>query len=467
MLALAILSRCVFLKPTSAFFIAAENAGISRNDQSDMIVKEMMKKHGICIEFVQADYDVSTSAGELHMDVDGMFAKHHSRVTSEKVRATFRKLRADKRYPHSSPIGYLDKGSHDKPLDLERAPILRRVFELYATGEWSLRELEAWAKAQGLTTKPRRRIRKKGEILNGVETEKRSVPVGHNSLQKILTNQFYVGKMFHKGEWTEGMHVPLIDMAMFQKVQQRLKENNLSVKYTDKPFFSYRGLFKCHCGRVYTPYRKKGHVYYNCRCKSGCLNRHKNVEEGFLVKGIQSVLDKVHFADEELADIQERTATGLEQAASKRDAAVEDLHNRKKRVLKDLDYLKQNKITLLREAAMSPAEFTSESQRLLVELEEIADLSKDQTETEREMLAYVLNFSELLKSASALYMYATDIEKRQLAHMIFSELTFVDGKVTTHTPKKEFELLLNRPRVVNGGADGTRTRDLPRDRRTL
>ena len=56
---------------------------ISRNKRDDLIIRKLMQK-GINFHFIYAQYE-KTSSGELHMDVDGMFAQHHSRVTSEKV----------------------------------------------------------------------------------------------------------------------------------------------------------------------------------------------------------------------------------------------------------------------------------------------------------------------------------------------------------------------------------------------
>jgi len=95
------------------------------------------------------------------MDIDGMFAAHYSRVISEKVKNAQRKLRIEGRCLYFTPIGYLDKGSDNKPLDPERAPIVKRVFELYSTGDWSFAQLGKWAAKQGLTTKPVRRKRTK------------------------------------------------------------------------------------------------------------------------------------------------------------------------------------------------------------------------------------------------------------------------------------------------------------------
>lgn len=433
---------------------------ISRNEQSDMIVKELIKVHGINIHFVYADYDLSTSSGELHMDIDGMFARHHSRVTSEKVKITFDKLRSEKKCTYFSPIGYLDKGSDCKEFDPERAPTIKRLFELYATGEWSLSELCKWSYGQGFTTKPRRRRRTHEEIMKGIEIEKpSSMPICTSTLQVILTNRFYVGEIRHKDKWMEGMHSPLIDVALFNKVTNKLSENCVTVHYVDKPFFTYRGLVKCSCGRAYSPYMKKGHIYYCSKCKEGCKNAMRNVKEELLVDQIQLLIEKIHFTDDELQQIEEGAKSGLKKAASKRDAEIQDLYQRKKRINEDLDYLKSHKITLLREGAMSPSEWKKDSENLIAEQKEVDALFGAHTETEEEMLEYVLTVSELAKNASRLYKLATSQEKRRLAHLVFSELVLVDGKMASYKAKEEFAPLLERPRDQVGSRGRIRTDD--------
>ncbi len=101
---------------------------ISRNVQDGVVIKDLMDK-GADIRFVQTTYEKSSS-GALHRDVDGMFAVHYSRVISEKVKAASEKLRSEGRCIYLSPIGYLDKGSDNKPIDSQRAPIVKRVFDL-------------------------------------------------------------------------------------------------------------------------------------------------------------------------------------------------------------------------------------------------------------------------------------------------------------------------------------------------
>src|SRR5260221_1016790 len=128
---------------------------ISRNKGDDTLIRKLMRK-GIDVRFVYANYD-KTSSGALHMDIDGMFAEHHSRVTSEKVRLTHWSLRERGVVAYKAPIGYLNQGNMDhKPFDPERAPIIKKLFENYATGGWSLADLVRFANNQGLTTSPSR-----------------------------------------------------------------------------------------------------------------------------------------------------------------------------------------------------------------------------------------------------------------------------------------------------------------------
>jgi len=80
---------------------------------------------------------------------------------------------------------------------------------------------------------------------------------------------------------------------------------------------------------------------------------------------------------------------------------------------------------------MNPAEWKLEPGKLMNALKEVEARLNAQTETEEEMRAYVLSFSELKKSASSLYKYANDSEKRKLAHLVFLELIFKEGALAS------------------------------------
>jgi hypothetical protein len=77
-------------------------------------------------------------------------------------------------------------------------------------------------------------------------------------------------------------------------VQQVLKQKNQSVCYVDKPFYTYRGLIRCTCGRSYVPYEQKGSVYYRSFCRAECNNKDRNLSVwGFYLAIVERVLENV------------------------------------------------------------------------------------------------------------------------------------------------------------------------------
>lgn len=434
-----------------AIFLCWDRA--SRNKQDDVILKKLMKL-GCDIRFSQAQYD-KTSSGDLHMDIDGMFAAHYSRVISEKVKLAIAKLRNEGKCVYVAPLGYIDKGSDNKPIDIERAPIVKRIFDLYATGGWSFSQLSKWANEHGLTTKPVRRNRSKDEILSNVSKEqisRISNPTTIKTIENILKNPFYAGKVKSGDSFIDGIHQPLIDIALFNSVQEVLKSKNVSIHYIDKKFTTYRGLIRCSCGRAYSGYEQKGIIYYRTRCASACANPDKNLKEDYVHDQIQVLMDRIYFSDKEVKEIEERAHVGLGNISNKRDKELDDLNTQQKRVFADLDYIIKNRITLLRTNSMTPESLKTEENKLNVQLTEINKKMAVYAEAAQEMLEYVMSFSELVKSARLYYKHALDSEKREMVAMMFTELVFHNGKLVKYSAKDGFDALLRRP-VLSGSPD--------------
>lgn len=430
---------------------------ISRNDQDAGIIKKLIGK-GTNIVSVQAKYEKSSS-GALHMDIDSVFASHYSRVISEKVRAANEKLRGEGRCLYVSPIGYLDKGSDNKVLDPERAPLVRRISEMYATGDWSLSQLAKWANGHGLTTKPSRRNRTQKEKLAGIELEdlpKVPRPVNRKTIENTLKNPFYIGKLrdaSDRGRVIDGRHQPLIDISLFNKVQAVLKSRRLSVHYVDKGFFTYRGLVRCTCGRIYTPYMKKGIIYYSCRCKDGCDNQKRNVREDLIDQTVEQVLGQIHFTKEELKEIEAGMQSGLDKVSQERNRQLDDLHTQRKRAYADLSYLTTNKIALLRTNAITMDEYHQDVATLEQEIAEVDEQTEAYRLAEGEMIDYVVSFSELVRMAKVYYRKALDVEKRGIASQVFSELYLHNGELANLKAKQSVAALFKRHGVKSGGPD--------------
>ncbi len=129
--------------------------------------------------------------------------------------------------------------------------------------------------------------------------------VDHKAIEHILHNPFYAGKIrTGEGYMTGKFHQPLIGMDMWNKVQNLLKQRNRSVYYLDKPFFAYRKMVCCTCGRGYCPYLQEGIIYYLSKCKPGCQNPNKNIRESDIDEAVNNLLSRMHFTDKELKEVE-------------------------------------------------------------------------------------------------------------------------------------------------------------------
>lgn len=409
---------------------------MSRNKADDAIIAKLMRS-GVDIRFAYANYD-NTSAGALHMDIDGMFAAHHSRVTSEKVKLATRNMRDRGICTYRAPIGYLNVGrSTDKPIDPERAPIIRRMFELYAEADLSLSDMARWANQQGLTTPPMRRRRTEVEMLeegeDGPTSPKVCRPVPKTQIHRILTNPFYLGMIIGNdgAHVKSASHKALVSQKVFYAVQAKLGQKRVSVHYEEKLDLPFRGMIRCgQCGRVFTPYTTKGIVYVNARCKPDCSNSVKNLSLECVERKIGDVLENLVLTEDEMIEIEARASTDIAILEQKRHKHLEENERHKRKVRGDLKYLRENKLALLKTGAYDADGIVKEEYRLEAKLLELQQAEQDSDATMTEVMETVVFLSELLESAHSRYILANSPRKERIVRLVFSELLLSENTLS-------------------------------------
>lgn len=402
---------------------------LTRNKGDDTVVRKLMRK-GLDVRFVYATYD-KTSSGALHMDIDGMFAQHHSRVTSEKVSLTIKNARAKGICTYRAPLGYLNLGQMEhKPFDPDRAPVIKEMFELYATGEWSLSDLARRAHDLGVGTVPMRRRRTRDEILaeedEVVEIPKVSRPLTANHVSKILTNPFYVGKIKGvEGQYvTSTSHEPLVGEVLFGRVQTMLRRRQTSIHYTDKLDLPLRGVVRCgHCGRVYTPYLKKGTHYYGSRCRPNCHNSLRNFNLAFITRETARFMSALYLTDAELAAIDAYVEADSPSIVATSHKRRDELERRRKRIREDLAYIRANKLSLLKTGVYSADSLRDEELALSSTLDSLENAEEPSESAALDVVKDTATLSELLKSLVPYYENAKSPLKEQILRILFSELS--------------------------------------------
>jgi site-specific DNA recombinase len=166
-------------------------------------------------------------------------------------------------WPTKAPIGYSNvrekaagKEIAKVVLDPERALIVREAFRLYATGDYSLLELQATMHAKGLTSP---------------YVSRPGAPVSVSKLAEMLANPFYVGMVAWNGVRYPGQHKALISESLFSRVQDVLRAHDIAGVRQRRHEHYLKGLLNCgECGRRLSLTLAKGrYLYFYCLGQRG------------------------------------------------------------------------------------------------------------------------------------------------------------------------------------------------------
>ncbi len=182
----------------------------------------------------------------------GVFAEfEHATIVDRVTAGLERRVREGRWMSGRTPYGY----TRDEGLlvpDPVKAPVVRRIFQLYAEGKLGTTAIARTLEAEGASA-----LRKHGW--------------SPNALQLILANPAYRGLVRWNGEIHAGLHEPLIDKETFEKAQEILRRRgeDASLRRGNPSDFLLSGLVRCdHCGRAYVGTSAHGrsnrYTYYAC-----------------------------------------------------------------------------------------------------------------------------------------------------------------------------------------------------------
>lgn len=199
----------------------------------------------------------STSQDRFMWDIYVAVAKQYANNLREEVKkGVLEKLRQGW-YPGTRPpIGYKhtgDKGHKTQIVDSETAPLAKAAFELYDTGNYSIKTLALELKNQGLTN----------------STGK---PLSKSYVHQMLRDKFYIGIMTWLGQEYRGNYEPLIDEDLWERVQARLSSG--TTPRVEKHMTLLKGKVRCsECGATISWYMQKNRWYGECKSNKPCTVR--------------------------------------------------------------------------------------------------------------------------------------------------------------------------------------------------
>ena len=195
-----------------------------------------------------------TAHGKFSLSLMLSQSKYYIDNLSENIRRGQRQKVKNGIWPMVAPVGYLnDQASKTIYPDPVRALLVRKAFELYATGLYTIDRLLRVVNDLGM-------VGRHGE------------PLCRAQYHRILQNPLYCGLIRYGSEEYEGKHDSIITKDLFDKVQAVMTRKSKPKTPALKPY-RYRGMFRCgECGCFITSETQKGHNYLCCtkRVKRDC-----------------------------------------------------------------------------------------------------------------------------------------------------------------------------------------------------
>ena len=257
---------------------------LARNPVDEGIIKWYLQKN-IIKQIKTFDRDYNPEDNVVIASIEFSMANQYIRDLSKNVkRGIAQKIRRGE-YPASPPLGYLINDKTKRLLiDKKKWQYIKSAFKLYATGLYSIKQLEGKLYKDGLRSSY-------GNLFH------------NSSIHRMLTNPIYYGWFAWKGQIHKGVHPPIISKNLFDKVQEVLFPRK-HLKRNNKLDFTFRGFMTCgECGLKITAENKKGHTYYRCTKSRGVSNcSQKYIREEDLLKEIDKHLAKLRF-DKETIDL--------------------------------------------------------------------------------------------------------------------------------------------------------------------
>jgi site-specific DNA recombinase len=372
------------------------------------------------IHLVKEGQVISKDAKSQAKLIHGMqlvLARNYIENLREEVKKGMREKAEQGIYPGRAPLGYRNNRA-DRTIEVhpENAALVHRIFELYASGQYSLSQLK-----KALQTE------------NGKH-------ISRGYLHAILTNPFYVGNFLWGGNLYRGTHPGFIEVDLYERVQGVLRGHN-KPKYR-KQEFAFRGLLHCaqdHCA-ITAERKKQKYVYYRCTGYRGKCTTPRFTEPEMAEK-LGVILEGIQIPDHVLVGLQKSLACDQEQAQNVITAQRNALQPRLSAVRRRIDQAYQDKLDgkipeEFWERKM--AEWTREERSIQDALARLDQPTNDRLLTAQRTL-------ELANKAYSLYLARNPGEQAQLLRMVLLNCA-IDGTTVQPTYRKPFDLIFERAR---------------------
>jgi site-specific DNA recombinase len=404
-----------------------------RNPKDWVTVEEL----GVEVHFVKEAQVLSKdskSSDKLMHGIRVVMAKHFIDNLREETTKGMREKAAQGEWPTKSPIGYRNvrgpDGRSTLQVDPEAAAHVRRLFEQFATGQWSVKQLTRKATEEGLV------YRRSGKL------------VAEATVHTLLRNPLFKGVVEWEGKSHPGRHEALVSVDLWERVQGVMDGHRRGNEVRGRRGLPFGGLLTCgHCGCALTGEAQKGgrYVYYHCTQSRGeCRGRYARQEE--LEAGFGEYLRRLRFDEEVLALVRQALQESHADEMAIRRETVARLRGQEDRLRARASLLYEDRLERRIDVGEYDRRHAEVREALAGVQRELARLDA----AEEDYLAEGALLLELASRAYDLYTAQPASEKRRLVNLVFLNCTWKDG-VLSADYREPFGLLA----VASAEGEGT------------
>ncbi len=368
-----------------------------------------MMDQGLIKDLKFPTYWVDTSPqGKFTLSLAFGQSKYYIDNLSQNVKRGQREKLRRGEWPTMAILGYKNDLVNKKIIpDPKTFPLIKRLFDEYAKGRYSLREISEEAYKWGLKSKL------------GIKLTKSTV-------QRTLSNPFYMGIMVYGGKKYKGTHMKAINTGKFLQVQKVMKNRGKPTKNKEKKNFPFTGLIKCaECGCSITAEEHKGHVYYRCTKKKGTCNQ-KYVRTEVIEKQVEEILSQIA-VDE---DIFKLMILALK-ATQDNDF---DVHQNSldfwRKEYDRLEAKKRRLLDLITDAKISESEFEEKRNEIDCEQSNVEDNLTEIKKAGNQWIEQQKNLAINCYNAFLVFSKGDDTDKKLILHNVGSNFLLSDGNIS-------------------------------------
>jgi len=370
--------------------------------------------------------DESRSSEKFMHGIKVLMAKNYIDNLGEEASKGLRAKADEGMWPSFAPLGYRNvtnaDGKKAMEPDPDLGPMVTQLFEWYATGMYSLKEIGKMARNAGFI------YRKSG------------APVSDATAHSLLRNRLYAGEFIWAGQLYRGKYEPLVSMEVWERVQEVMDGRNAKRPKKRVHTFALSNLVSCgHCGCALVGEIQKGrYIYYHCTGYKGKCPEPYTREE-VLVERFADFLGQLSLDPEVLDWIVQALKESQGDQKQFHDEAVARLQAEYTRIDHRLQAMYVDKL----DGNINLPFYERQSSEWHLEMERIQAKIADHREAQKSYFDEGVMILELASRSRELFLEADAARRNRLLTFVLSNCSWKGGQLSA-TYRPPFDLISER-----------------------